>query len=174
MTWLLKFFIVVILVGRLFGYLLLIPFRPPLKVSVNWLIFANTIKLMGRSFTLCDLICLSHINKLPSIATKNSQVVRKNLDQMIRMIRSSGASVLLVGVELPPNYGKNYTENFKKIFDDLAQEYQLILINGSIQEMTEMGLMQSDGIHPNKGGHELVAKEVWIKLQPLLLKLSAS
>lgn len=102
------------------------------------------------------------------------KVVRKNLDQMIRMIRSSGASVLLVGVELPPNYGKNYTENFKKIFDDLAQEYQLILINGSIQEMTEMGLMQSDGIHPNKGGHELVAKEVWIKLQPLLLKLSAS
>ena len=102
------------------------------------------------------------------------KVVRKNLDQMIRMIRSSGASVLLVGVELPPNYGKNYTENFKKIFDDLAQEYQLILINGSIQEMTEMGLMQSDGSHPNKGGHELVAKEVWIKLQPLLLKLSAS
>ncbi|MDC1525033.1 arylesterase [Gammaproteobacteria bacterium] len=102
------------------------------------------------------------------------RVVRKNLDQMIRMIRSSGASVLLVGVELPPNYGKNYTENFKKIFDDLAQEYDLILINGSIQEMTEMGLMQSDGIHPNKGGHELVAKEVWIKLQPLLLKLSAS
>ena len=66
--------------GRLFGYLLLIPFKPPLKVSVNWLIFANTIKLLGRSFTLCDLICLSHINKLPSIATKNSQVVRKNFE----------------------------------------------------------------------------------------------
>ena len=47
---------------------------------------------------------------------------------------------MLIGVELPPNYGERYTTSFKKIFVDLASEYNLVLVNGSIKDMTERGL----------------------------------
>jgi len=57
---------------------------------------------------------------------------------------------------------------------DLASEYNLVLINGSIKDMTERGLMQSDGIHPNQDGHQLIEQEVWLSLFPLLSKLSVS
>jgi acyl-CoA thioesterase-1 len=100
------------------------------------------------------------------------KVVRKNLRAMIEMVRVSGGIPVLVGVELPPNYGEMYTSNFKKIFVDLASEYDLVLVNGSIKDMTERGLMQSDGIHPNQDGHELIEQEVWLSLFPLLKKLS--
>jgi acyl-CoA thioesterase-1 len=100
------------------------------------------------------------------------KVVRKNLRAMIEMVQASGGIPVLVGVELPPNYGEMYTGNFKKIFVDLASEYDLVLVNGSIKDMTEKGLMQSDGIHPNQDGHELIEQEVWLSLSPLLNKLS--
>ena len=101
------------------------------------------------------------------------KVVRKNLRSMIEMVHASGGIVVLIGVELPPNYGEMYTSNFQKIFVDLASEYDLALINGSIKDMTAMGLMQSDGIHPNQGGHKLIEQEVWLSLLPLLNKLTA-
>ena len=101
------------------------------------------------------------------------KVVRKNLRSMIEMVHASGGIVVLIGVELPPNYGEMYTSNFQKIFVDLASEYDLELINGSIKDMTAMGLMQSDGIHPNQGGHKLIEQEVWLSLLPLLNKLTA-
>ena len=102
------------------------------------------------------------------------KVVRKDLRAMIEMVNVSGGIAVLVGVELPPNYGEMYTNSFKKIFVDLASEYNLILINGSIKDMTERGLMQSDGIHPNQDGHQLIEQEVWLSLFPLLSKLSVS
>ena len=101
------------------------------------------------------------------------KVVRKNLRSMIEMVHASGGIVVLIGVELPPNYGEMYTSNFQKIFVDLASEYDLALINGSIKDMTAMGLMQSDGIHPNQDGHKLIEQEVWLSLLPLLNKLTA-
>ena len=101
------------------------------------------------------------------------KVVKKNLSSMIEMVHASGGIVVMVGVELPPNYGEIYTSNFQKIFVDLASEYDLTLINGSIKDMTEMGLMQSDGIHPNQDGHKLIEQEVWLSLYPLLNRLSA-
>ena len=101
------------------------------------------------------------------------KVVRKNLKEMIEMIHAAGGITVLIGVELPPNYGERYTTSFKKIFVDLASEYDLMLVNGSIKDMTERGFMQSDGIHPNKDGHKLIEKEVWVSLSPLLNKVSA-
>jgi len=90
------------------------------------------------------------------------------------MIEASDGIAVLVGVELPPNYGEMYTSGFKKIFVDLASEYNLVLINGSIKDMTERGLMQSDGIHPNQNGHKLIEQEVWLSLFPLLDELSVN
>jgi lysophospholipase L1-like esterase len=56
---------------------------------------------------------------------------------------------------------------------DLASEYNLVLVNGSIKDMTERGFMQSDGIHPNQNGHALIEQEVFLSLSPLLKNIVA-
>jgi acyl-CoA thioesterase-1 len=127
-------------------------------------------KLLSRHEPQIVILELGGNDGLRGMSLK--KVVRKNLRAMIEMVQASGGIPVLVGVELPPNYGEMYTGNFKKIFVDLASEYDLVLVNGSIKDMTERGLMQSDGIHPNQDGHELIEQEVWLSLFPLLKKLS--
>ena len=89
-------------------------------------------------------------------------------EKMIEMIVLTGAETVLVGVELPPNYGELYTDSFEKMFVDLAVKFNLELIKGSIKEMVALDLMQDDGIHPNKLGHQMVEKEVRVKILPML------
>ena len=96
------------------------------------------------------------------------KIIQKNLDEMIRMSLQSGANVALVGVELPPNYGEQYTSKFKNMYIELADEYDLTLIEGSIKEMVALNLMQADGIHPNANGHLRIEEEVRSKILTLL------
>lgn len=98
------------------------------------------------------------------------KIIQKNLDEMIRMSLQSGANVAIVGVELPPNYGEQYTSKFKKMYIELADEYDLTLIEGSIKEMVALNLMQADGIHPNANGHLRIEEEVRSKILTLLDK----
>ena len=96
------------------------------------------------------------------------QVIKKNLDEMIRMSLDEGSKVALIGVELPPNYGARYTDNFKNMYVDLANQYNLTLVQGSIKEMVSLSLMQADGIHPNIKGHMQIEEEVRSKILSLL------
>jgi len=96
------------------------------------------------------------------------RVIKKNLDEMIRMSLDEGSKVVLIGVELPPNYGARYTDNFKNMYVDLATQYNLILVQGSIKEMVSLSLMQADGIHPNAKGHLQIEEEVRSKISSFL------
>ena len=96
------------------------------------------------------------------------KVIKKNLDEMIRMSLDEGSKVALIGVELPPNYGARYTDNFKNMYVDLANQYNLTLVQGSIKEMVSLSLMQADGIHPNIKGHIQIEEDVRSKILSLL------
>ena len=96
------------------------------------------------------------------------KVIKKNLDEMIRMSLDEGSKVALIGVELPPNYGSRYTDSFKNMYVELANQYNLTLVQGSIKEMVSSSLMQADGIHPNVKGHLQIEEEVRSKILSLL------
>ena len=98
------------------------------------------------------------------------KAIEKNLRDMINSAQSSNVTVLLIGVQLPPNYGMLYTKGFEEIFSDLAKEYSLDLIQGSLKTMVNEGLMQSDGIHPNVLGHQQIEDIVWERLKKYLEK----
>ena len=98
------------------------------------------------------------------------KAIEKNLRDMINSAQSSNITVVLIGVQLPPNYGMLYTKGFEDIFSDLAKEYSLDLIQGSLKTMVNEGLMQSDGIHPNVIGHQQVEDIVWERLNKYLEK----
>ncbi len=94
---------------------------------------------------------------------------RANLAQMINLARKAGASVLLLGMLMPPNYGERYTEAFRSMYQDLARSYDVPLVPFLLDRVAlHPDLMQADGLHPNERGQPLLLDNVWSKLAPLL------
>lgn len=95
--------------------------------------------------------------------------MKQNLAAMIEMVRARGARLLLVGVQLPPNYGSRYTQQFEAVYRELAQEYGVVLLPSLVDGVgTRADLMQADGIHPNARAQPLIMARVWEHLEPLL------
>ena len=95
-------------------------------------------------------------------------LVENNLRKMIELSNEAGINVLMMGVQLPPNYGVSYTKSFEAIFSNLSEEFGLVLVKGELADMIKDGLMQSDGIHPNAQGHIMIQQVVWKDLIRLL------
>jgi len=94
---------------------------------------------------------------------------RANLEQIVVQLRKAGATVVLAGMTLPPNYGPDYIGSFEQIYRDLATKYKLTRIPFLLDSVaTHRDLMQRDGIHPTGPGNALVAKTVMRYLKPLL------
>jgi acyl-CoA thioesterase-1 len=103
------------------------------------------------------------------------KVIQNNLDRIIKMAQKKQITLLLVGIYLPPNYGKRYTEMFHNIYIDLAKQYDLALLPFLLEGIgTDKSLMQNDGLHPSANAQPLIANTVWKKLAPLLIAEEAS
>jgi len=97
--------------------------------------------------------------------------MRANLAQMADLAAAAGARVLLLGMRMPPNYGPDYTEQFRLSYVDLARQKKLPLVPFLLNDVAfTPNLMQADGIHPNALGEPLLLANVWPALQPLLHK----
>lgn len=98
-------------------------------------------------------------------------LAEKHLGVMVRMARTAGARVLLVGILIPPNYGPRYTRQFAAMYPDLARRYHLPLVPFLLNEVAlDPRLMQSDGLHPNARGEPLVLDTLWSYLTPMLTR----
>lgn len=96
-------------------------------------------------------------------------VMRENLGGLIRLGRDSGASVLLIGVRLPPNYGVAYTEGFQAVFREVSTQEGVPLVPALLKNVAEhWDLMQSDGLHPTAAAQDRLLDTVWPTLEPLL------
>ncbi len=95
--------------------------------------------------------------------------ISQNLASMIEMSQASGAKVLILGVRIPPNYGKRYTEPFFKQFASLAEKYNTGYLPFILEGIAgENELMMGDGIHPKASAQKMVLDNVWPYLTPLL------
>lgn len=96
---------------------------------------------------------------------------RENLAHMVRLAQAAGARVLLVGMRIPPNYGPRYTEQFARMFPELANQYHLPLVPFLLEKVAlDPTRMQQDGMHPNARGEPPVLDTLWPYLKPLLKK----
>lgn len=95
-----------------------------------------------------------------------------NLRDMLRDIRTAGARAVLLGMQVPPNYGKRYAEDFRAVYDTLAQGERVnrvpFFLKGVADAADPMALFQADRIHPNAQAQALLLDNVWPVLQPLL------
>lgn len=95
--------------------------------------------------------------------------MKQNLTKMIELSTSQGSQVLLAGMQLPPNYGPYYTNQFKAIYEELATSRNLPLIPFLLANVGGVnGLIQEDGLHPNAKAQPLILENVWGHLVPLL------
>jgi acyl-CoA thioesterase-1 len=97
------------------------------------------------------------------------KLLQKNLQSMIDASKKIEAKILLAGMQIPPNYGARYSNQFKELYPKLAEENQLGLIPFLLDGIGgNEALMQRDGIHPTAEAQPIIVKNVLPELEKLL------
>jgi acyl-CoA thioesterase-1 len=95
--------------------------------------------------------------------------MRQNLGEIITRAKERGITVLLTGMEAPPNYGAAYTSEFRQVFRDLAREHDVAFMPFFLDGVAGIrALNQGDEIHPNVEGAQIIERAIWEHLEPLL------
>lgn len=95
--------------------------------------------------------------------------MKHNITAMVVKAKARQARVLLVGMQLPPNYGNHYAQRFRRIYREVAAEQQVGLVPFLLDGIaTNPALMQPDGIHANAKAQQKMLENVWPHLRPLL------
>jgi acyl-CoA thioesterase-1 len=123
----------------------------------------NTITALKPNVVILELGGNDGLRGLPIEAT------RANLEEMIVALKPAGATVVLAGMTLPPNYGPEYISRFEQVYVGLAAKHQLALIPFLLDGIAgNPSLMQNDGIHPTAEGNRLAAANVMKVLAAIL------
>ncbi|MGO4222346.1 arylesterase [Lysobacter sp. TAF61] len=94
---------------------------------------------------------------------------RANLERMIRASKDAGAKVLLIGMRMPPNFGREYTQGFADNFSSLARQYGVSLLPFLLEPIAlDRNAFQADNLHPIASAQPKLRDHVWTALGPLL------
>jgi len=125
----------------------------------------RALQLHQPGIVILELGANDGLRGLPLSATRDS------LAAMVRLAQGAGARVLLVGLRIPPNYGQRYTDEFARIFPELADQYHVPLVPFLLEKVAlNPELMQADGLHPDSQGEPPILDTLWPYLKPLLVK----
>lgn len=95
-----------------------------------------------------------------------------NLRAMVQAAKASGARVLILGMQVPPNYGQSYARKFAEVFVEVSREQQTALVPFLLKGIADgpdaASLFQADRIHPRAQAHPRMLENVWPALEPLL------
>lgn len=101
-------------------------------------------------------------------------LLAQNLEAMIAESGKVGAKVLLIGMQMPPNYGPAYTRRFSQTFADVARDTNTPLVPFLLEGFGDRAeLFLPDGIHPTAAAQHIILDTVWAGLHPMLKTLSA-
>lgn len=96
-------------------------------------------------------------------------VIESNLAGMIEHVQEADAIPLLVGMQMPPNYGQRYTSAFIGVYQSLSDRYDAVLVPFFLEGIYDQDrMMQGDGIHPTEEAQPLLLENIWPRLEPLL------
>ncbi|MEH6672503.1 arylesterase [Halopseudomonas sp.] len=97
--------------------------------------------------------------------------MQQNLSQMVKLALEADAEVLLLGMQLPPNYGLRFTEAFAQVFVDVSEEHEVPLVPfvlEGIAGVADRSLMQADGIHPTAAAQQRILDNAWPPIEAWL------
>ena len=96
---------------------------------------------------------------------------KENIETIITKVKakSPDIEIVLAGMEAPPNLGDRYTERFRQLFSDVAEQHELTFIPFLLEDVAGIReLNQPDGIHPTAEGQQIIADNIWEYLKPML------
>ena len=99
------------------------------------------------------------------------KLTQDNLSFMTQAAQNAGAKVLLIGMQVPPNYGKDYGERFAALFVSVAKARRAALVPFLLTGVADDGsvrLFQADRIHPKEEAHPVMLANVWPELKKIL------
>lgn len=100
------------------------------------------------------------------------EMTQANLSAMVKAAREAGAQVLLVGIQLPPNYGADYGTRFAAMYEKVAREHKAAVVPFLLKGVADVPdaprLFQPDRIHPNEQAQPQMLANVWPELRKLL------
>ena len=95
--------------------------------------------------------------------------MKNNLIEMVHRSEKAGAKVLLLGMKIPPNYGKRYIDMFYNIYPQVAEQLNIPLVPFILEDVAlKPELMQADGLHPNAAAQPFIAEKIAAHLESLL------
>ena len=97
--------------------------------------------------------------------------MKRNLSEIVTRAKRRGISVILTGMEAPPNYGIAYTSEFRQVFREVADAHDVAFVPFYLEGVAGIpSLNNADGMHPNAAGARIVAETLWRALDPVLEK----
>lgn len=97
--------------------------------------------------------------------------IEKNLSEIVNAIKKIGVAVLLVPMQLPPNYGTAYNQHFMSIYKSVSEKQDVNLSTFILKDIAQHSeLMQADGLHPTKEAQAMMLDNVWPSLELLIIK----
>lgn len=122
--------------------------------------------LLARHKPAVVIVELGSNDALRGLSLQNTEA---NLRNLVTTAQKAGASVVLVGMRIPPNYGPDYTERFFALFAKVAREYRTALVPFFLDKViTHPDWFQDDRIHPTAAAQATLLDNVWPQLKPLL------
>ncbi|MCB9073613.1 MAG: arylesterase [Bdellovibrionaceae bacterium] len=101
--------------------------------------------------------------------------LKTNLQKTIEIAQKNNIPVILLGMQMPVNYGKTYTQKYATVFSDLAKKYQLRFVPFLLEGVAlKKELNQSDGIHPNEKGYKIIASRLTPIIEDAIKKMEKS
>ncbi len=95
--------------------------------------------------------------------------LKHNLSEIVTRAKAREITVILTGMEAPPNYGPAYTSEFRRVFHDVADEHDIAFVPFYLEGVAGISsLNNSDGMHPNAAGARIIAESLWRALEPVL------
>ena len=99
-------------------------------------------------------------------------MTRKNLAEMAHAATAAGAKVLVVGMQVPPNYGRKYSDEFFELFSSVAKSEGAALVPFMLQGVADganaTAMFQADRLHPKEAAHPIILNNIWPTLERLL------
>jgi acyl-CoA thioesterase-1 len=94
--------------------------------------------------------------------------IEQNFRRMLDLINATGATILLLEMRVPPNYGPNYAAQFDQLYARLDEAYELRLVPFFLRDVVfDRSLMQNDGLHPNVLAQPKMLDNVWVYLEDM-------
>lgn len=96
---------------------------------------------------------------------------KENVTTIVKHAQQAGAQVVLLGMQMPPNYGARYTQDFAAMFGEIAHQQHAVLVPFFLEGIAlDRSLVQADGLHPTATAQPRLLNNVWPSVKPLLKK----